>query len=54
MWAASTPRLGTKLSLLPEGRIRTWVYLVLTLYLNPNEKPHFILKIRAAPNVKLR
>lgn len=52
MWAASPPRLGTKLSLLPQGCIKTWIYLVLTLYLNPNEKLLFILKIRAAPNVK--
>lgn len=52
MWAASPPRLGTKLSSLPEGYIRTWIYLDLTLYLNPNENPHFILKIRAALSVK--
>lgn len=54
VWAASPPRKDTKLSPLPEGCIRTWIYLVLTLYLNPNEKPRFILEIRAASNVKHR
>lgn len=43
--AVSPPRLGRKHSPLPGGCKTTWFYLVLTLYLNPNENHGFYYKL---------